>query len=100
MAIEVTVRHQDASPGTKEYALARAKKIVERFPKLENVRVVIDKQRSLYSADIIAQMKGQTAVGGTEFAQNIRSAIDMSSARVENQLRKNRKKIVTVHTRP
>ena len=100
MAVEVTIRHQDASNATKLYATQRAEKIVERFPKLDSIRVVVDSQRHLYEAEVVAHIKDQTAVGGKEHATNIRSAIDMAAARVERQLRKNRKKIVSVHTRP
>lgn len=100
MPVEITIRHQDAGQGLKQYAEKRAQKITEKFPKLENVRLVIDSQRHLYEVEIVAQQKGQTAIGEKEHADNVRSAIDMAAARVEKQLRKNRKRIVSIHTRP
>lgn len=100
MGIEITIRHQDTGKGLKQYAEKRVQKIVEKFPRLENIRVVIDSQRHLYKVEIAAQMKGQTAIGSEMQAENVRSAVDMAAARAENQLRKNRKRIVTLHTRP
>ena len=99
MSIEVTIRHQEAAKGLKEYAEKRAAKLVEKFPKVESVRIVIDSQRHLYEAQVLAQEKGQTAVGGNEHAVNVRSAIDTAVARAEKQLRDSRKKVISVHTR-
>ena len=45
MPIEVTIRQQDAPPGIKRYAELRATKLVEEFPRIESVRVVVDMQR-------------------------------------------------------
>ena len=95
MAIEVTIRHQKAGAWAKDYAEKRALKIVEKFPKLESVRVVIDSQRGMYETEILAQQKGQTAIGTKEHSANLRSVIDMAAARVENQLRKKRARIVS-----
>lgn len=100
MAIKITIRQADVAQRMKDYAEKRASKIVERFPKIEDVHMIINSQRHLFEAEVVVQVKGQVAVGNKEQAYNIRSAIDMASARVETQLRKNRKKIVSIHTRP
>ena len=42
MPIEVTIRHQNAAPGIKEYAELRAAKLMEQFPKIESVHVIVD----------------------------------------------------------
>jgi len=92
MAIEITARHLHVTDSFQAYALARVEKVIEQFPKIEHVRVVLDKQRHLYSAEIIVQKKGETLVGLTGQAENIRSAIDTASARVEKQLRNHKRK--------
>lgn len=97
--IEVTVRHLNSAPGLKEYAEKRAQKLVEQFPRVESVRVVVGVQRHLYEADVIVQQKGRTAVGAKEHASNVRTVIDIAAARAERQLRRSIDKRVTAHTR-
>ncbi len=99
MPIEVTIRQQDAPPGVKRYAELRATKLVEQFPKIESVRVVVDTQRHMYEAQVVAQQKNLTAVGSKELADNARAAIDTAAARVEKQLRKTIRKRKQAHTR-
>ncbi|HRR33883.1 MAG TPA: ribosome-associated translation inhibitor RaiA [Kiritimatiellia bacterium] len=99
MPIEVTIRHQNAAPGLKEYAELRAAKLMEQFPKIGSVRVVVDVQRHLYEAEIIVQQKNLTAVGTKEHADSARAVIDTAAARVEKQLRKMLNKRADLHTR-
>lgn len=99
MPIEVTVRHQNATPGIKDYAEKRAARLVEQFPRVESVHVTINAQRQLYETQFVVQQKSVTAVGATEHSSNLRSAIDTAAARVERQLRKNRNKRIDVHVR-
>lgn len=99
MPIEVTVRHQNATPGLKDYAKARAQRLVAQFPKVESVHVTINAQRQLYETQFVVQQKSVTAVGATEHSSNLRSAIDTAAARVEKQLRKSRNKRIATHIR-
>jgi len=99
MPIEVTLRHLNAAPGIKEYAETRASKLVEQFPRVESVHVVIDVQRHLYEAEFVVQQKGLTAVGAKEHADSARAVIDTAAARAEKQLRKTLSKRASAHTR-
>jgi ribosomal subunit interface protein len=99
MPIEVTIRHLNAAPGIKEYAELRATKLVEQFPRVQSVHVIIDVQRHLYEAEFIVQQKGLTAVGAKEHAANARAVIDTAAARAEKQLRKTILKRVSAHIR-
>ncbi len=99
MAIEVTIRHLNAAPGLKDYAEARATKLMEQFPRVESIHVIIDVQRHLYEAEFIVQQKGVTAVGAKEHADSARAVIDTAAARAEKQLRKTISKRVTAHIR-
>jgi len=99
MPIEVTVRHLNAAPGLKEYAEKRAEKLVEQFPRVESVHVIIDVQRHLYEAEFIVQQKGMTAVGAKEHAASALAAVDTAASRAEKQLRKTINKRVTAHIR-
>ena len=99
MSIEVTLRHLNAAPELKDYAEARAEKLMEEFPRVESVHVIIDVQRHLYEAEFIVQQKGLTAVGAKEHADSARAVIDTAAARAEKQLRKTLSKRVDAHVR-
>lgn len=99
MPIEVTVRHLDTDESLKAYAEARAAKLMQEFPRVESVHVIIDVQRHLYEAEFVVQQKGLTAVGAKEHAANARAVIDTAAARAEKQLRKTLSKRVTAHVR-
>ncbi len=99
MSIEVTIRHLDTDESLKTYAEARAAKLMEEFPKVESVHVIIDVQRHLYEAEFVVQHKGLTAVGAKEHAASARAVIDTAAARAEKQLRKMLSKRVTAHVR-
>jgi len=99
MPIEVTMRHQNARAGIKEYAEMRAAKLIEQFPRVESVHVIIDVQRHLYEAEFVVQQKGLTAVGAKEHADSARAVIDTAAARAEKQLRKTLSKRVSAHVR-
>ena len=99
MIIEVTMRHQNAAAGLKDYAEARAAKLVEQFPRVASVHVIIDVQRHLYEAEFVVQQKGVTAVGAKEHAATARAAIDTAASRAEKQLRKSLTKRQTAHVR-
>lgn len=99
MSIEVTIRHLNATKGIKEYAEARAEKLIEQFPRVESVHVIVDVQRHLYEAEFVVQQKGLTAVGAKEHADSARAVIDTAAARAEKQLRKTIGKRVSAHVR-
>ena len=99
MPIEVTIRHLDADTRLKGYAESRAEKLIQEFPKVESVHVIVDVQRHLYEAEFVVQQKGLTAVGAKEHAASARAVIDTAAARAEKQLRKTLSKRVTAHVR-
>lgn len=99
MPIEVTIRHLDTDERLKAYAEARAEKLIQEFPKVESVHVIIDIQRHLYEAEFVVQQKGMTAVGAKEHASNARAVIDTAAARAEKQLRKTLSKRASAHVR-
>ncbi len=99
MPIEVTIRHLNAAAGLKEYAESRATKLLEQFPRVESIHVIVDVQRHLFEAEFVVQQKGMTAVGAKEHASSARAVIDTAAARAEKQLRKTMAKRVTAHIR-
>jgi ribosomal subunit interface protein len=100
MSIEIHVRHE-AEEATKKfaeiYAEQRAEQIIAKFNRVDNVHVVVDHQRHLFESEFVVHVKGHT-VRAKEHATNLRSAIDIATARVSKQLRKIANKVEAVHT--
>ena len=89
MSIEVTMRHSDVRiESMKEYAEKRMALLKERFPKVTKVAIVIDVdvKKHMYTAEVVANRLGETAVGAKEFSESGKSVIDAAAARAERQL--------------
>ncbi len=97
MSIEVTLRHCSANEGLKQYAVARAEKILLQFPKVDSIHVILDMQRHLFEAEFVVHQKGVTAVGAKEHAASAQAVIDTAAARAEKQLKKVHDKRIRAH---
>ena len=89
MSIEVTMRHSDVKiEALKEYAQKRMEKLVESYPKVTKVSIVIDvdAKKHMYMAEVVANRLGEIAVGAKEFSASGKSVIDAAAARAERQL--------------
>ena len=89
MDIEITMRHSDVRiEALKEYAERRMAQLKERFPKVTKVSLVIDVdiKKHMYTAEVVANRLGETAVGAKEFSPSGKSVIDAAAARAERQL--------------
>lgn len=92
MSIEVTARHMSA-PGAKEYAYEKAEGLVDQFPRIEHVHVILDVEKHRYEAEIVIQAKNHIRVEAKETTDDMWAAIDVAVDRAERQLRKLRDKI-------
>ena len=89
MSIEVTMRHSDVRiESLKEYAEKRMARLKEKFPKVTKVSIIIDvdSKKHMYTAEVVANRLGETAVGAKEFSESGKSVIDTAAARAERQL--------------
>ena len=92
MSIEVTTRHMNA-PGAKEYANEKAEKLVELFPRIEHVHIILDVEKHRYEAEVGVQAKNHIRVEASETSDDMWASIDVASDRAEKQLRKLRDKV-------
>ena len=93
MPIEVTARHIRASGELQGYATGKAQELVEAFPKVEHIHVILDRQKRQYVAEMVVQAKNHQRVEAAESSDNLRLAIDQAAAKVEKQLRRRREKV-------
>jgi len=88
MPIEITVRHDKANEVDRLYAEKRAAHLVEKLKKVDNVRVVLDRQKHLFEAEVIVEEKGHILAEAKEHSDSLTAAIDIAVARIVKQVRK------------
>jgi len=88
MPIEITMRHEKANESARQYAEKRAGHLQEKLKEIDNVRVVLDRQRHLFEAEFIAEQKGHILAEAKEHAETMTAAIDTAVARIVKQIRK------------
>lgn len=93
MSIEVTVRHTHAMEDVNEYAERKAQDILNEFPRVEHVHVVLDVQKHLHIAELIVQAPHRVRVEAKESSDNMRVSVDAAVEKVEKQLRRHRDKV-------
>jgi len=88
MSIEVTVRHMDKKGNLQEYAKRKAEMLIEEFPKVEYVHVILDVEKHRNIAEVFAQSKKHVRVEAKEDSDDMIASIDIAVAKLEKQLRK------------
>ena len=88
MPIEITVRHDKANEVDRLYVEKRAAHLAKKLAKVDNVRVVLDRQRHLFEAEVIVEQKGKILAEAKEHSYTFTAAIDTAVARVLTQIRK------------
>ena len=88
MPIEITVRHDKANDFDRKYAEKRATHLARKLKKVDNVRVILDRQRHLAEAEIIVEQNGCILAEATQHAETAMAAIDTAMARIVKQIRK------------
>ena len=88
MPIEITVRHEKANDAERQYAERRGTHLIEKLGGVDNVRVVLDRQRHLAEAEFIVEQNGHILAEAREHASTTMAAIDIAVARIVKQIRK------------
>lgn len=91
MDIEVVMNLENRqSEMLKDYADRRMVMMKQRYPKVSRVVVTVDfdERTRQYTAEVIAERLGHTAVGATEFSRSGKGAIEAAASRAERQLLK------------
>ena len=93
MAIEVTARHMHATKEIQDYARDKASALVEEFPRIEHVHVILDVQKRHLIAEIVVQAKNRIRAEAKESSDRLITSIDRATDKVEKQLRRRRDKV-------
>ena len=97
MPIEMTVRHVSVNAGLQEQAKAKADALLEEFPKIEFVHVILDQQHKAYEVEYIVQHKHVPQMSGKAADENLLTAAAAAYTKVWRQLRKHYDKVSDSH---
>ncbi len=100
MSIEVTVRHIDGAEAAKQYAHERAQKLMDMFPRVEHVHVILDVEKHRHEAEVVVQAKNHIRIEADEKSDDMANSIDVAFERAEKQLRKSREKVQDHRVKP
>lgn len=94
MGIEVTVRHMHDAGDTQDFAREKAEALVDEFPRVEHVHVILDKEKHRFKAEFFVQAKNHIRLEADDTSDNMLTSITTAASKAEKQLRRLRDKIL------
>jgi len=88
MPIEITARHTEVTQPLQNYAREKAEQLVESFPLVEHVHVILDVEKRNKKAEVVVQAKTHVRTEAAEQAEQFGVAIDSAMDKIERQLRR------------
>ena len=93
MPVEITARHMEATRWIHDYVADKAAELIESFPRIEHVHIILDKQKLSSVCEIVVQAKSHAGLEVRDEAENLRLAIDNAMDKIEKRLRKISQKV-------
>lgn len=93
MSVEVTARHMDAGSRLQEYARGKGDSLIDAFPWIEHVHVILDVEKRRQIARVVVQAKNHIRAEAEEASENLRTSIDTAVEKIERQMRRHQEKI-------
>jgi len=100
MSIEITARHMNSAPEAKAYAEEKATRLMDIFPRVEHIHVILDVEKHRHEAEIVIQAKNHIRVEASETSDDLVNSVDVAFERAEKQLRKLREKVQDHRIKP
>lgn len=88
MSIEITGRHVDVSDSMRDYAQKRLAKLLEEFPRIDKIHVILDIQKFTHTAEVVAHAARHIQLEAKAASENMYASIDEAVEKVEHQLRR------------
>ena len=89
MPVEVTVRHLNISDTLQKYAQEKSSKLIEKFPAIEFVKVVLDMDGPFYTVSVSVQGGRGADVESNHKDSDMTAAINAAFDKSAAQLRTN-----------
>jgi len=92
MAIEITARHMNATQEVQKYAHQKAEEILQDFPRVEHIHVIMDVEKHRNLASVFVQAKNHIRAEASESSDRMITSIDLAMEKMQKQLRREREK--------
>jgi len=99
MQVHITGRHVEITDGIRDHIYSKIERTLVDLPRIEDVRIILDLQKLLHSAEVLVQGKN-IHVEGKSSSENMYTSIDEALDKAERQLRKLRQKVQDSHHHP
>jgi putative sigma-54 modulation protein len=96
MQVHITGRHVEISDGIREHVYDKVERTLIDFPRVEDVRIVLELQKLVHSVEVLVQGKN-IHVEGKASSENMYTSIDEALEKAERQLRKLNEKVHDHH---
>jgi putative sigma-54 modulation protein len=96
MQVHITGRHVEITDGIREHIYDKVERTLIDFPRVEDVRIVLELQKIIHSVEVIVTGKS-IHVEGHASSENMYTSIDQALEKTERQLRKRREKVQDHH---
>lgn len=96
MQVHITGRHVEVTDSIRVHIYDKIERTLIDFPRVEDVRVILELQKLIHSAEIVVTGK-DIHVEGEASSENMYTSIDQALEKTERQLRKRREKVQDHH---
>lgn len=96
MQVHITGRHVDVTDGIRDHVYDKVERTLVDFPRVEDVRVILEVQKHDHRTEILIQGKN-IHIEAHASAENMYTSIDEALDKAERQLRKLREKVQDHH---
>jgi putative sigma-54 modulation protein len=97
MQVNITGRHVTVTDNVKAHVEDKLERCLGVFPRIESVRVILDKENRDEVSEVVIQAANHIRVTASEKSENLYDAIDRSIEHAERQMRKQRDKVQDHH---
>ncbi|MCB1229324.1 MAG: ribosome-associated translation inhibitor RaiA [Verrucomicrobiae bacterium] len=95
--IIVTARHMDLTDSMRDYAEKRVRKMHYGYPRVMEVKVILDSQPHGHIAEIVVIGADNVTIEADTETQNLYEAIDLTMDKIERQMRKEKTRMLKQH---
>lgn len=95
--VKVTGRHVSVTDAIKEYAISRVEHLHLDYPRIIEAHVILDVEKHRHFAEIILHCNNHITIEASHETDDMYASIDGVSAKIAQQMRKHKTKILRSH---
>jgi len=95
--VKVTGRHVSVTDPIKEYAISRVEHLHLDYPRIIEAHVILDVEKHRHFAEIILHCNNHITIEASHETDDMYASIDGVSAKIAQQMRKHKTKILRSH---